>query len=191
MATRRTLLKGMLAALGVGAAGKGAWAAADRKQVVLEELAGHGARVAERLAYNVEQLAEGERVVHHDETAPAHDAPLILVADDSDANCELLREHSKVRKIDSDRVFVNDGTAEVWLFDKNDIRTVTKVLRSEHAYRDEALKSNLRSRYGSDIAVDLQVDPDILGGLVVKVGSQMIDGSIRTKLNTLAQAMKG
>jgi F-type H+-transporting ATPase subunit delta len=55
----------------------------------------------------------------------------------------------------------------------------------------EALKSNLRSSYGSDIAVDLQVDPDILGGLVVKVGSQMIDGSIRTKLNTLAQAMKG
>ena len=44
---------------------------------------------------------------------------------------------------------------------------------------------------GRDIAVDLNVDPAILGGLVVKVGSQMIDGSIRTKLNTLAQAMKG
>jgi F-type H+-transporting ATPase subunit delta len=55
----------------------------------------------------------------------------------------------------------------------------------------EALRNNLRSRFGSDIAVDLQVDPDILGGLVVKVGSRMIDGSIRTKLNTLAQAMKG
>lgn len=55
----------------------------------------------------------------------------------------------------------------------------------------EALRGNLRSRFGSDIAVDLQVDPAILGGLVVKVGSQMIDGSIRTKLNTLAQAMKG
>lgn len=55
----------------------------------------------------------------------------------------------------------------------------------------EALRSNLQSRYGSDIAVDLAVDPAILGGLVVKVGSQMIDGSIRTKLNTLAQAMKG
>lgn len=55
----------------------------------------------------------------------------------------------------------------------------------------EALKTNLRSRYGSDIAVDLQVDPEILGGLVVKVGSRMIDGSIRTKLDTLATAMKG
>jgi F-type H+-transporting ATPase subunit delta len=54
-----------------------------------------------------------------------------------------------------------------------------------------AIKQNLRSRVGRDINVDLSVDPAILGGLVVKIGSQMIDGSIRTKLNTLAQAMKG
>jgi F-type H+-transporting ATPase subunit delta len=55
----------------------------------------------------------------------------------------------------------------------------------------DALKANLRTRFGTDIAVESRVDPAILGGLVVKVGSQMIDGSIRTKLNSLAQAMKG
>jgi F-type H+-transporting ATPase subunit delta len=54
-----------------------------------------------------------------------------------------------------------------------------------------AIKQNLRTRMGRDIAVDLSVDPAILGGLVVKVGSQMIDSSIRTKLNNLAHAMKG
>jgi F-type H+-transporting ATPase subunit delta len=54
-----------------------------------------------------------------------------------------------------------------------------------------ALKSNLETRIGRDVAVDLTVDPAILGGIVVKIGSQMIDGSIRTKLNSLAQAMKG
>ena len=54
-----------------------------------------------------------------------------------------------------------------------------------------AIRSNLKSRLGRDVTVDLSVDPAILGGLVVKVGSQMIDGSIRTKLDTLAQAMKG
>jgi F-type H+-transporting ATPase subunit delta len=54
-----------------------------------------------------------------------------------------------------------------------------------------AIGENLRTRFGSDIAVDLNVDPAILGGLVVKIGSRMIDGSIRTKLNSLAQAMKG
>jgi F-type H+-transporting ATPase subunit delta len=54
-----------------------------------------------------------------------------------------------------------------------------------------ALRSNLKSRVGRDVSVDLTVDPAILGGLVVKIGSQQIDGSIRTKLNTLASAMKG
>ena len=54
-----------------------------------------------------------------------------------------------------------------------------------------ALKGNLTSRLGRNVAVDLTVDPTILGGLVVKIGSQQIDGSIRTKLNNLASAMKG
>jgi F-type H+-transporting ATPase subunit delta len=54
-----------------------------------------------------------------------------------------------------------------------------------------ALRKNLKSRLGRDVAVDLTVDPAILGGLVVKIGSKQIDGSIRTKLNTLASAMKG
>jgi F-type H+-transporting ATPase subunit delta len=54
-----------------------------------------------------------------------------------------------------------------------------------------AIRDRLKSRVGRDVAVELKVDPSILGGLVVKVGSQMIDGSIRTKLNNLASAMKG
>jgi F-type H+-transporting ATPase subunit delta len=54
-----------------------------------------------------------------------------------------------------------------------------------------ALQKNLRARVGRDVAVDAKVDPAILGGLVVKIGSQMIDSSIRTRLNALAHAMKG
>jgi F-type H+-transporting ATPase subunit delta len=54
-----------------------------------------------------------------------------------------------------------------------------------------ALKAKLKTRVGRDVAVDMKTDPAILGGLIVKIGSQMIDGSIRTKLNTLAHAMKG
>ena len=71
---------------------------------------------------------------------------------------------------------------------------VTAEITSAHPLDDgqvEAIKQNLRARVGRDILVDLNVDPSILGGLVVKIGSEMIDGSIRTKLNTLAQAMKG
>ena len=71
---------------------------------------------------------------------------------------------------------------------------LTAEIVSAHTLDDdqvEALKQKLRTRMGRDINVDLRVDPAILGGLVVKIESQMIDGSIRTKLNNLAQAMKG
>lgn len=54
-----------------------------------------------------------------------------------------------------------------------------------------ALAKSLKARIGRDVAVDTKVDPAILGGLVVKIGSQMIDSSIRTRLNSLALAMKG
>jgi F-type H+-transporting ATPase subunit delta len=70
----------------------------------------------------------------------------------------------------------------------------TAEVTSAHPLTDDqvaALRQNLRTRIGRDVAVDLNVDPTILGGLVVKIGSQMIDGSIRTKLNSLAHAMKG
>ncbi len=71
---------------------------------------------------------------------------------------------------------------------------ITAEVTSAHPLDDDqlaALKANLRARMGRDINVDLNTDPSILGGLVVKIGSEMIDGSIRTKLNSLAQAMKG
>jgi len=70
----------------------------------------------------------------------------------------------------------------------------TAQVTSAHPLSDtqvDALKQQLRTRIGRDVAIDLSVDPSLLGGLVVKIGSQMIDSSIKTRLNSLAQAMKG
>ena len=70
----------------------------------------------------------------------------------------------------------------------------TAEVTSAHPLADdqvEALKASLRQRIGRDVAVELAVDPSLLGGLVVRIGSQMIDSSIKTRLNSLAQAMKG
>jgi F-type H+-transporting ATPase subunit delta len=53
------------------------------------------------------------------------------------------------------------------------------------------LRTQLRARAGREVNVDASVDPHILGGMVVRLGSQQIDASIRTKLNRLASAMKG
>lgn len=55
----------------------------------------------------------------------------------------------------------------------------------------KSLAAKLKARMGSDVTINAVVDPEILGGLVIKVGSQMIDNSIKTRLNTLAAAMKG
>jgi len=65
---------------------------------------------------------------------------------------------------------------------------------SAHPLTDDQvveLKQQLRQRVGREVSVDLAVDPALLGGLVVRIGSQMIDSSIRTRLNALASAMKG
>jgi F-type H+-transporting ATPase subunit delta len=53
------------------------------------------------------------------------------------------------------------------------------------------LKAALKAKAGSDVAITAKVDPAILGGLIVKVGSRMMDNSLRTKLNSLKAAMKG
>ena len=53
------------------------------------------------------------------------------------------------------------------------------------------LKSVLKTGLGKEPRLNCKVDPTLLGGLVVKVGSRMIDSSLRTKLDGLRQAMKG
>ena len=53
------------------------------------------------------------------------------------------------------------------------------------------LAAKLKAREGREVKIEANVDPEILGGLVVTIGSRRIDGSLRTRLNSLAQAMKG
>lgn len=71
---------------------------------------------------------------------------------------------------------------------------VTADVTSAHPLSEDqmqALKAKLRAGLAREVAVDLHVDPSILGGLIVRVGSKMIDSSIRTKLENVGQAMKG
>ena len=70
---------------------------------------------------------------------------------------------------------------------------VTAEVTSAHALTDEqldGLKQRLTAREGRTVKLTSRVDPDLLGGLVVTIGSKRIDGSIRSRLNSLAQAMK-
>ncbi|HYD32195.1 MAG TPA: F0F1 ATP synthase subunit delta [Azospirillaceae bacterium] len=55
----------------------------------------------------------------------------------------------------------------------------------------EAVTEALRKSFGSKVGVAVTVDPSLIGGMIVKVGSRMIDSSVRTKLDKLQLAMKG
>ena len=71
---------------------------------------------------------------------------------------------------------------------------ISAEVTSAHELRPaqvEALKNELRAAESREVKLTQRVDPAILGGLIVKVGSRMIDNSLRTKLTSLKLAMKG
>jgi len=91
------------------------------------------------------------------------------------------------------------------LFAVSDMISAYRALAAEH--RDEvtaqvtsaadvsaaqikSLKTALKSAVGKDVQIDHKVDESLLGGLVVQIGSRMIDSTLRTKLNNLKLAMK-
>ncbi len=55
----------------------------------------------------------------------------------------------------------------------------------------EQVTEQLRAAVGQKVAVNVSVDPSLIGGLIVRVGSRMVDSSLRTKLQRLQLAMKG
>ncbi len=67
---------------------------------------------------------------------------------------------------------------------------VTAAQELTAAQRD-AVTEQLKKAMGSKVAVDVRVDPALLGGIVVKIGSRMVDASLRSKLHRLQLAMKG
>ena len=74
--------------------------------------------------------------------------------------------------------YKGEATAEV---------TVAEKLKDDHF---AALKNALKAVSGKDVDLAVKIDPAIIGGLVVKLGSRMVDTSLRTKLNAIRHAMK-
>ncbi len=71
---------------------------------------------------------------------------------------------------------------------------VTAEVASAAALSDAqiaALKDALKASVGKEVLLDTKVDPSLLGGLIVKIGSRMVDSSLRTKLSALKVSMAG
>ncbi len=81
------------------------------------------------------------------------------------------------------RTLVSDYRGEI------EAQIITAIPLSDH--QRESLEVALKRSIGSSVAIITEVDPELLGGMVVRVGSRMVDSSLRTKLERLQLAMKG
>ncbi len=74
---------------------------------------------------------------------------------------------------------------------RGEIRAEVTAARPLNERQQASLAEAIRRSVGGKVAVDVKVDPVLIGGLVVKVGSRMVDSSLKTKLRRLQLAMKG
>src|SRR3546814_470100 len=93
------------------------------------------------------------------------------------------------------RLFALPAMIEAYLAElarrRGEIAAKVTSARTLSDAQQAALLETLRASVGSKVQLDLKVDPALIGGLVVKVGSRMIDSSLRSKLQRLQLAMKG
>jgi F-type H+-transporting ATPase subunit delta len=73
---------------------------------------------------------------------------------------------------------------------KGEVTAEVTVAEPLNDARMNEIRDALKQVTGKDVQVDVTVDPSIIGGLKVKVGSRMVDASLRTKLNSIKFAMK-
>ncbi|WP_299396260.1 F0F1 ATP synthase subunit delta [Pelagibius sp.] len=96
---------------------------------------------------------------------------------------------------DNHRLFALSAMIEGYLAElarrRGEVTAEVTSARSLSESQQAALLDALRSTAGNKVKLDLKVDPALIGGLVVKVGSRMIDSSLRSKLQRLQLAMKG
>ncbi len=74
--------------------------------------------------------------------------------------------------------------------DKGEVTADVTSAKALTKAQSEKLAQTLKARMGKDVTINASVDESLIGGLIVKVGSKMIDTSIRSKLSSLQNAMK-
>jgi F-type H+-transporting ATPase subunit delta len=93
------------------------------------------------------------------------------------------------------RLFALAGMIDAYLDELAERRgEITAKVTTAHKLTDDqtkALTDQIKKAVGAKVSIDVTVDPALLGGLVVQVGSRMVDNSLRSKLNRMQLAMKG
>jgi F-type H+-transporting ATPase subunit delta len=74
---------------------------------------------------------------------------------------------------------------------RGEVTAEVTVAQPLNEARQAALTEQLRRAVGARVAVDIRIDPGLLGGMIVKIGSRMVDASLISRLQRLRLAMKG
>jgi len=93
------------------------------------------------------------------------------------------------------RLFTVSGVIDAFLArlaaSRGEVTAEVATAKALTAAQKKSLSAALKKVVGKDVALDVTVDPSLLGGLVAKVGSKMVDASLKTKLQQLTLALKG
>ncbi len=93
------------------------------------------------------------------------------------------------------RLFALGGMIEGFLAElarrRGEVTAKITVARPLTAAQEKRLSETLQGSLGGTVRIETKIDESLIGGLIVQVGSRMVDGSIKTKLQKLQNAMKG
>ena len=93
------------------------------------------------------------------------------------------------------RLFALDAMIDAYLAElarrRGEVTAQVTAATALTAAQTDALVDQLKKAMGAKVQVNVKIDPALLGGMIVKVGSRMVDSSLRTKLAKLQLAMKG
>lgn len=70
------------------------------------------------------------------------------------------------------------------------VRATVTLAETPSSKTLDSIKASLKDVAGAGAEIDLEIDPEIIGGIIVQIGSKMVDSSLRTKLNGIRTAMK-
>lgn len=93
------------------------------------------------------------------------------------------------------RLFTISGVIDAFLArlaaQRGEVTAEVATAKALTAAQKKSLAAALKKAVGKDVTLDVTVDPSLLGGLIAKVGSKMVDSSLKTKLQQLTLALKG
>ena len=104
-------------------------------------------------------------------------------------SAQFLKVVAANRRLFAVREMIRDFRALVANY-KGEVTADVTVAERLNDARFTEIKSTLAAVTGKDVQVNVHVDPAIIGGLIVKIGSRMVDSSLRTKLSAIKHAMK-